>query len=192
MKTLDIKHNPHPKMRYDIKLTIHDAPGPFESVTGYMQHQVLDKRCVPESFFEGVRVMPDNAVDFTFDRISDQEYVGTVYLDLLQDEDYYGMGVCHWTMTLAGVSLRTQYTSFDTSISLENIVARKPEAAYLRKQPYFATGSEPTVIRDSSGGTTYISRSISGMPIGAPVADYAAKHRDEFFTVTLTSSEAHP
>jgi hypothetical protein len=133
--------------------------------------------------------MPDHPVDFAFTRINDQEYVGTVYLDLLQDDDYYGLGECHWTMTLAGVVLKTQSASFVSSIPLSNIVARAPNSAYLPKKAYFAKASEPTVIEDSSGGTLYINRSISGMPFGTPVAEYAAKHPEEFFVVTLTSSE---
>lgn len=190
MKTLDIKHNPHPKMRYEITLTFEHAPGPFESVTGYMQHQVLDKRCVPESFFEGARIMPDNPIDFAFARITDHKYVGTVYLDLLQDENYFGLGVCHWTMTLAGVSIKAQAASFETSISLENIVAQRPATAYLPKRAYFETVSESNVIKEPSGGTTRVDRSISAMAVGAPVAEYAANHPGEFFTVTLKSSEA--
>lgn len=177
MKTLDIKRNPNPKMRYEITLAVHDAPGPFESVSGYMQHQVLDKACVPEIPFEGAKVMPDHPVDFAFTRINDQEYVGTVYLDLLQDDDYYGLGECHWTMTLAGVVLKTQSASFVSSIPLSSIVARTPNSAYLPKKAYFAKASEPAVM------------SISGMPFGTPVAEYAAKHPEEFFVVTLTSSE---
>jgi hypothetical protein len=187
MKTPDIKRNPHPSMRYEIILTSRDAPGPFDSVSGYMQHQLLDKRCVPESPWEGVRAMPDAPIHFAFTRRSDREYVGTVYLDLLQDENYFGLGVCHWTMTLVGASIKAGAAAFAVSISMEDIVAGRPVLAYLPKQAYFE-GSDAVA---GSEGAIRLDKSISGMPAGTPVAEYAAEHPDEFFTVTLTGSAVH-
>ncbi|MQQ99823.1 hypothetical protein [Glaciimonas soli] len=54
MNTPDIKQNPHPKMRYEITLTIKDAPGPFDAVTGFMQYDVTNEQCSPYNEFIGI------------------------------------------------------------------------------------------------------------------------------------------
>src|ERR1700752_4864262 len=83
MKTPDIKLNPHPRMRYEIALTIHDAPGPFDSVSGYMQYEVTDKHCSPENPISGTWNPPFKDIPIAFTRMGDNIYTGTVHFDLL-------------------------------------------------------------------------------------------------------------
>jgi hypothetical protein len=54
MNAPDIKHNPYPKMRYEITLTIKGAPGPFESIKGYMLYKVTNEQCAPFERFAGI------------------------------------------------------------------------------------------------------------------------------------------
>jgi hypothetical protein len=49
----DIRQNPHPKMRYDITMTIEGAPSPFDSVNGHMQYDISNERCAPEDNLAG-------------------------------------------------------------------------------------------------------------------------------------------
>ncbi|MFB5204607.1 DUF502 domain-containing protein, partial [Stenotrophomonas sp. 3diitr2024] len=39
-------------------------------------------------------------------KVADGEYRGTLYVDRMLDEDYYGRGVCHWEFTGAGAMLK--------------------------------------------------------------------------------------
>ncbi|MBI0301500.1 hypothetical protein JBE04_45470, partial [Streptomyces sp. PRKS01-29] len=50
----------------------------------------------------------------TLHKVSENEYRGTFYLDRMLDEDYYGRGVCHWTLTGVGAMLRATTSKADT------------------------------------------------------------------------------
>ncbi|MDL9998458.1 hypothetical protein QTI24_07600 [Variovorax sp. J22P240] len=176
VKTLDIKQNPHPKMRYQITLTIHDAPGQFESVTGHVQYAITNERCAPENPVAGVYLPPPNQyIPFVVTQVADNTYTGTVYLDLLQDEDYFGKGVCHWALAHAGMDLKAKETAFGTSISLRDIVAQKPSTEYLSRTTYF--------------DTLPADRRETGIPVGTPASEYAHKNPQRFFSATLTAKE---
>ena len=60
MKTPDIKQNQHPKMRYEIIMTIDGAPGPFDSVTAFVQYKVSNDRCVPLTPISGATLPPEH------------------------------------------------------------------------------------------------------------------------------------
>jgi hypothetical protein len=172
MKTPDIKHNPHPKMRYEITLAIQDAPGPFESVTGFMQYEVANEECAPKDTFAGVyRKPPIQHPPIVFTRMSDFVYTGTLYLDLMRDEDYYGLGVCHWAMTAAIVEMKANGAVFSTSTSLNDVTSQKSSTEYLWKKAYLDPAS-----RDGSGNSV-------------PLIDAVKQHPASYFSATLTAKE---
>ncbi|MBO9648881.1 MAG: hypothetical protein J7605_10240 [Variovorax sp.] len=171
MKPSDIKRNPHPKMRYELTLTIHDAPGPFDSIEGTMQYEVADKRCSPENPISGTWNPPHVNVPFAFNRVADNVYTGTVYLDILEDEDYYGLGVCHWQMTFAIVGMKAKGAEFSPDVSSAKIVTNQPETTYFAKEIY----KRPTVEGLSTGGV--------------PLSDWIAKQPSKFFSTTLIAKE---
>ncbi len=172
MKTPDIKQNPHPKMRYEITLTIQGAPGPFDSVTGFMQYEIANEECAPKDTFAGVYHKPPiQHPPIVFTRVSDYVYTGIVHLDLMQDEDYYGLAVCHWAMTAAIVELKAKGATFSTSASLDDVVAQKPSTKYLWKQAYLDPASG-----DSSGNSV-------------PLIDAVKQHPERYFSATLIAKE---
>ncbi|WP_049623669.1 hypothetical protein [Frateuria defendens] len=138
VKSPDIKQNPHPKLRYEITLVIKDAPGPFDSIAGSVDYKVENDRCVPLTPISGATVAPEKSVPLVFTRISDNLYKGTLYTDLMQDEDYYGMGVCHWAMVGAGVDLKVKNVDFSPSIFLKDIFARQSVTRYFSNRSYFS------------------------------------------------------
>jgi len=160
-------------MRYELTLTIHDAPGPFESIEGAMQYEVIDNRCSPENPISGTWNPPHANVPFTFTRVADNVYTGTVYLDMLKDEDYYGLGICHWQMTFAIVGMKANGAEFSPDISSAKIITGQTETTYFPKKAYADT-------------------SFKGMSDGGmPMSDTIARYRDEFFSTTLTAREGH-
>ena len=167
----NIQHNPQPKKRYDITLTIQDAPGPFDEVTGFMQYEIENKPCIPENPVAGVRVGPEEYPPIEFTRTGDNIYVGTVYLDLLQDSDYYHLGVCHWKMTAAVIQMHIGEKWYAPGMFSRGIVKQQAETSYLAKRAY----GDP-----SFKGSLGEGMSLSSIREG---------HRDEFFSVTLKAKE---
>lgn len=138
MKKPDIKLNPHPKMRYEITLTIEDAPGPFDAVEGSAGYQVANDRCVPLTSFSGVRLTPEKHVPMVLTRVNDKVYKGELYVDLLADEDYFGLGLCRWSMPFADFDLQIGNLAFAHAIALKDILAGKSVTRYFNNRSYFS------------------------------------------------------
>lgn len=138
MKQPDIKLNPHPKMRYEVTLTIEDAPGPFDAIEGSAGYQVSNDRCVPLEPFSGAKLTPTKHVPMVLQRVSDKVYKGELYVDLLQDEDYFGRGLCRWSMPFADFDLQIGNHMFSHSIALDEILSKKAAARYFNKKAYFS------------------------------------------------------
>ncbi len=172
MKKPDIKHNPHPRMRYTISVKLDGAPGSFDPVTGFVQYRVTNERCVPLQPMSGATVPPEEDVPLVLTRVSDTEYKGTVYGDLLLDEDYYGLGICHWSMTAVVAELKRHAVTFSPDLSSEELNGQASKTSYFWKNDYLNADTE----RSETGSTR---RSY-----------YKKEIQDELFTVTLKSEEA--
>ncbi|KQU85590.1 hypothetical protein ASC78_26685 [Variovorax sp. Root318D1] len=175
MKQPDIKLNPHPKMRYEITLTIEDAPGPFDAVEGSAGYQIANDRCVPLTPFSGVRLTPERHVPMALTRVSDKVYKGELYVDLLTDEDYFGLGLCRWSMPFADFSLQIGNLAFGHSIALNDILANKSATRYFSTLSY----RESTPLKD--GERPWVN---SG---NAQRSDF--KEPKSTFSMTLTATE---
>lgn len=174
MKQPDIKLNPQPKMRYELTLTVHDAPGPFESVTGFMQYEVQNEQaCVPADAISGHHQRLSIDPDVEFKRVGDsQTYKGTVYLDLVQDSDYYSLGVCRWKMVGFSAVMKAGEVTFNPYISGEQVAKMQPKTEFFAKS-YF---SDPTVIKNTHTG-------------GVPMSEFVTRNPGNFFSTTLTAKE---
>jgi hypothetical protein len=175
MNKPDIKQNPHPKMRYEVTMTIEGAPGPFEAVTGFMQYEVLDDRCLPmQDPLTGAKPHPMADPPIQFERVADNVYKGFVYADLLQNEDYYGLGVCKWSLISAIGHLQGKQATFSPDISLDELAAQERKTLYFYKGNYTHNSVKDSVFA------------------GVPLSDHIKAHRDDFFSVTLEAREAFP
>ncbi|SFR90206.1 hypothetical protein SAMN05216570_0467 [Dyella sp. OK004] len=175
MNTPDIKQNPHPQMRYEVTMTIEGAPGPFETVTGFMQYEVLDDRCLPmQDPISGAKKHPMTDPPIHFERVSDNVYKGVVYADLLQNEDYYGLGICKWSLVSAIGRLQGKEATFSPDLSLDELVAQERKTLYFYKGNYSHNSVKDSVFA------------------GVPLSDHIKAHRDDFFSVTLEAREVFP
>lgn len=135
------KLNPSPQQGYELVLTLKDAPGPFAIVEGSAQYDASNYadcgRIVPATGTAG-RITSQEPV--TLHKVGEHEYRGTFYLDRMQDEDYYGRGVCHWALTGVGAMLRATTgeadTRFLTFIDKERMDARSPLTLYYPRVAY--------------------------------------------------------
>lgn len=142
------KLNPSPRQAFEIVLKIDNAPGAFAVVEGVAQYDVTNEqecgRIIPATGLAG-RITSQEPVQLK--KVSDNEYRGTVYLDRMLDEDYYGRGVCQWKFSGAGAMLKatgaegeTRFTSF---IEADQFVAGTPLTRHYPDRDYPRVESVP-------------------------------------------------
>ncbi len=121
--------NPKPQKGYEVVLTIQDAPGPFQKMGWSGMYQATGCNFIVNDW-AGVRGMPERLLQIPFTVRPDGSQVATVYLDAMLDEDYYGNGVCQWTLTSAGpwmqASGASEETSFSVDLTPEQLQAERP------------------------------------------------------------------
>jgi hypothetical protein len=137
--------NPAPVKAYQITLRLHGAPGAFQHVRGTAQYDVINEdQCgnIEPATGTASRITSQEPLELT--RISDEEYQGTVYLDRMKDQDYYGRGICRWEFTGAGALLKAtgarEETRFLTFVDAPDLVAGKTYTRYYPKHDYPRAG----------------------------------------------------
>ncbi|MCC4621016.1 hypothetical protein LL965_13290 [Xanthomonas cassavae CFBP 4642] len=174
------KLNPSPRKAFEVTLTLKDAPGAFGLVQGAAQYDVSNEaecgKIQPETGTAG-RITSQE--DFALKKVSDTEYRGTVYLDLMQDEDYYGRGVCHWEFSGASVMLKAtgaeEETRFLSFIEAKTMTAQQPQTKYYWVKGYPRSESK------SFPDTGELSPE-----------QFKPDIRDELFTITLAAKDVAP
>lgn len=132
----DVQQNPNPKMRYEITAIIEGAPGQFERIQGLADYRATNELCVPPTLVMGARIVPERRVNIEFRHDHDNLYRATVYLDLLQDEDYFGRGTCHWALMATGIELTHTNVTFSVSLFHDELVAGKPVSRFFAALSY--------------------------------------------------------
>ncbi len=168
--------NPAPEVGYIITMTLKDAPGPFASIEGAAQYTVENSaECGKMIPIAGAFPRISTDEPFVLSRVSETEYRGVVYSDLVVNEDYYGRGLCKWEFVEARVRLRATKDETDTrfvpSIAAESIVASGSDTRYFWKERY------PRV-QDYDAYPEFGDANLDKVPLG---------RRGEFFTITLAA-----
>lgn len=183
------KLNPNPKQAYEIRFTLADVSdlsmlagdkAPFAVIEGIAQFDVGNAALCGHAGGAANRASPLSSQEpFRLARISASEYVGTVYADLLLDEDYYGYGPCHWTLTEARVVLRARTDSTDTRfVSFLQVRRMFADGVQLR---YFWKGYYPRF--EEGKYADYGRENLISAPAG---------RRNEFFTTTFAVRKIAP
>ncbi|SEW00535.1 hypothetical protein SAMN04515660_1707 [Luteibacter sp. 329MFSha] len=172
MNKPDIKLNPHPKMRYEITMTVEGAPGPFEKIEGHVDYHVSNPNSVPLTPFSGATVEPQADAPLTFEHVGGNVYKAFFYADRFLDEDYFGQGVCRWSVVGASASLVHGPVRFSPAIMHKDIFERGSV------KRWFANGD-------------YRDAKVNRIEIGADTRN-AYKKPDETFSITLKATEMSP
>jgi len=137
--------NPAPVKAYQVTLRIHGAPGTFQHVRGSAQYDVVnEEQCghIEPATGTPSRITSQEPLELT--RISDEEYQGTLYLDRMQDQDYYGRGLCRWEFTGAGALLKAtgahEETRFLTFMDAPELMAGKMYTRHYPQHDYPRAG----------------------------------------------------
>jgi hypothetical protein len=136
MKTPDIKLNPNPRMRYEITVTVQNAPGPFDRIEGSVDYKVANRDCVPLTPIVGATVVPEKRVTMELTPAGNNVYKGHLFADLMQDEDYFGLGVCHWTVVGANADFSHDIIDFSPAIFKEDILKNGAVKKYFANESY--------------------------------------------------------
>ena len=172
--------NPNPKRAYLITMRIEGAPGPFAVLEGVAHYEVENLECGRYLKFAGTFPGMGSSETFEMSRISETEYQGTVYADLILDEDYFGRGVCRWKFIGMDGFLRAtsdkRTTRFRPWVDDDEVYSQRSVTTYFWKERYpreegydnFAEFGDAT---------------LDSVPLDK---------RHEFFTITLTSREVKP
>ncbi|WP_196297144.1 hypothetical protein [Xanthomonas albilineans] len=166
--------NPHPVKRYEVIATSH-APGPWDSIKGYIHYDVINTKCVPMIPFLGVQHTPNTGLDIPMTRVDDHTWKGYFYRDALLDEDYFKLGACHWDVTSVGVSATGQGVKFGWGSILQELLRENQETYYFKKSSY---GDRHLV--------QYGAETLTGED------DEVIQHPDTHFQVTIAVKEAKP
>lgn len=137
----EIRENAQPRMRYEVVATIKDAPGPFDSISGIADYRVVNELCVTPSRLSGVRVVPEKRADIVFKRESPGVYRAVIYLDLIQDEDYFGKGLCHWALAGTAILLKHNSVTFSPALFHDDVMSGKRVSRYFAESVYATAGA---------------------------------------------------
>ena len=170
--------NPNPQQAYEVVLTIQDAPGPFKVKGWSAMYEATGCNYVTNEW-AGARGQPRRLVEIPFTESPDGSQVATLFLDALQDEDYYGNGVCRWRLTSAGPWFQATGdsgdTTFDVNLNPEQLLAESPVVLFYWKGHY----PRAKVDRFSTSGNTDREK-------------FAPEIRNNLFSMTLKPRKARP
>ncbi|WP_449465536.1 hypothetical protein [Stenotrophomonas humi] len=170
----------NPAQAYEIRLTLRNPPGPFASVAGVTQFDVVNHALCGEIVpIAGIAGRISSNEDFALTKVSDSEYAGIMYADQIIDEDYFGRGVCHWALSEARVVLKGTGADSDTRFVL-GIPADVIRAGGSEER-YFWKGYYPKA-------KMHAFRDIGDRNLDAVPAD----KRDEFFVIELSARAVSP
>ena len=110
------------------------------------------------------------------------EYEAIIYADAVQDEDYFGEGICHWKPEGFGLGFTAtgsqDETVFNFGDALDNLIEKKILTKYYWKwsYPYFTR-------EDGSISPDFVNFGITSPEL------YSAEAHKEMFTITVTLEE---
>lgn len=178
--TIPVHAQPNPRQAYRLTMTIENAPGPFGDVTGNTQYDVANRQaCSKRDPVSGTVGRITHLPDLAWTPTGPGTYEAIVYADGLLDEDYYGLGVCHWELKGAAGILRAtgdkRETRFMPAIDDDDIFAERTKILYFWKGGYPRSGMDdyPDL------GETSIEK-------------YGEALRNDLFSITLTARKVRP
>jgi hypothetical protein len=115
------KANPNARIRYELTVRTDTAVDRFDSIRGSVDYRVDNESCVPAAPITGAHDVPTKHVPIKLRPVGNDTLVGTMETDLLLDEDYFGLGVCHWTFVAVNVDFNIGKGKLYTSLVLRDL-----------------------------------------------------------------------
>ena len=174
--------NPHPKQAYRLRIKINDAPGPLK-LMGNMSVGYKAENCsYIINHIEGAPANPEKRVRTVIRQLREFEYETVVYADAMQDEDYFGEGICHWKPEGFGVAFKAtgspDETKFNFGDFLDDLIEKKMLVKYYWKWAYPYSKREDGSLYSDSVDFGIVSPEI-----------YSPEEHKKMFTITVTLEE---
>lgn len=170
--------NPSPKGVRVFRVDVKDPPVRFTEITASAQYDVINAAdCGKKNRLSGALpgIRSTESVELT--KISETEFTGVVYSDLIQSGDYFGEGVCRWELVQASVGFRASADPFATWLVAS--LDASELAKSVTKTTYFWSGHYPNAEIDNYAD------------FGNQSLDHVTDaEKTEFFEVVMTSGEA--
>jgi hypothetical protein len=131
--------------------------------------------CVPQDTFTGGRNVPNTSYEIEMSRINEKTWKGYFLRDYLQDDDYYGLGVCHWDVTGLVPSFTINGKVFNASILFQDALNDGVQEIYFKKSDLLGNNLERGEVLISSSDNQEV-----------------VHHPDDFFTISVGVKEATP
>lgn len=128
--------NPSPQLRYTVRAVINGAPGPFERIEGHVNYRVDTPACVPLTPVAGATVVPEKRVPMVFSPAGDNAYKSDLFLDRFLDEDYFGLGVCRWSVVGMTVEFHHSKVTFSPALYDEDLLAGNKVTRFFSTRSY--------------------------------------------------------
>ncbi|MBS0342225.1 MAG: hypothetical protein JSS56_17020 [Proteobacteria bacterium] len=177
------EHNPDPKERYEITVTVQGAPGPMDFAEGGAWYDIANRTCLPRKDpYTGADVVADSAGrEMVLQPGGSGTWTATVYADGMREAPYFGTEVCTWTFGGVGSQVKAtgahEETRFMPSMNAEQILREETVVTYFNKLMYPRV---PSIENYPDLGTTNRSR------FGPPLTDA------DLFTITMRSRKVAP
>ena len=174
--------NSHPKQAYRLRIKINDAPGPLK-LMGNMSVGYKAENCsYIINHIEGAPANPEKRVRTVIRQLGEFEYETVVYADAMQDEDYFGEGICHWKPEGFGVAFKAtgspDETKFNFGDFLDDLIEKKMLVKYYWKWAYPYSKREDGSLYSDSVDFGIVSPEI-----------YSPEEHKKMFTITVTLEE---
>ena len=165
--------NPHPVKRYEVIATA-EAPGTWDSVNGYLPLAVVNVDCVPKAPVTEGRNVPNTGYAFEMTPIDDKTWKGYFYRDFLQDEDYFGLGECHWDAVGVTPIFIVHDSKFGAVTWLDDAMRKGRQTDYFKKSAFLDRSKKQSALGFSSTNPQF------------------TQHPEDFFPITVTIQEVTP
>jgi hypothetical protein len=126
MPQIEVRHTPEPVREYALVIAFAGLPGPVSGVEASADFAVDNVECVPPMELSGARLRPEHSIGLPLQSLDANRHATSLHADALLDEDYFGLGVCRWSLNWATVRFRSAQTEFVGAIPLEDIQAGRP------------------------------------------------------------------
>jgi hypothetical protein len=123
---IDVRQKTSPKQQHDVVFTFNGLPDAISDVTATADYAVDNIECVPPHVGSGARLRPEHSLSLVLQRIDRNKYATTVYADAIEDEDYYRLGVCKWSLNWTTLRFHSATTAFVGAIAMDQMQAGKP------------------------------------------------------------------
>lgn len=136
--------NPNPVQAYPFTMRIENAPGEFKYISVAAQYDVENiEECGRIHPKTGTKLGLTRMATVVLEPISEVEFRGTVYADRMKDQDYYGNGVCEWSLSGTSAVLKAtgadEETRFIYHMNLQDVLEGGSHFRYYVNKHYPVT-----------------------------------------------------